>query len=315
MFRLLAVLTLLVSTALGAARADAQTLVTVKVGTLPTDGCSVIFYAKELGFFQKNGLDVEITTMPSGPAIAAAVAGGALDVGVANVATVAQARLRGLPLRYIAPSSMAEPSTMTDVVMVASDSAIRTGADLNNKIVAINGLKDLQQITASAWVDKHGGDSKTLHFVEMPIPQMAAALEAHRADAALDVEPFVSGARAQGQGKVIGDVLDGVAPRFMVVGWLAIDPWITAHADTVARFATAMRQAAAWANTHHAESAAILVRNTKIPASAVDSMARAQFGLTLDPAMIRPIVDAAVKYGVLEHPVDVNDLIWIANRM
>src|SRR5580698_8099012 len=114
MVRLLAVLTLLVSVALGSARADAQTLVAVKAGTLPTDGCSVIYYAKELGFFQKNGLDVDITAMPSGPAIAAAVAGGSLDIGVANVATVAQARLRGLPLRYIAPSSVAAPETMTD---------------------------------------------------------------------------------------------------------------------------------------------------------------------------------------------------------
>ena len=139
---------------------------------------------------------------------------------------------------------------------------------------------------------------------------MAAALEAHRADAALDVEPFVSGARALGQGKVIGDVLDGVGPRYMVVGWLAMDPWIAAHTDTATRFATALRQAAAWANTHHKESAAILVRNTKVPAAVADTMARAQFGLTLDPALIRPIVDAAVKYGVLDKPVDVNDLVW-----
>jgi NitT/TauT family transport system substrate-binding protein len=308
MFRILAlVVAAFVSTTLAA---SAQTLVPVKVGTLPTDGCSVIYYAKELGFFQKNGLDVDITAMSSGPAIAAAVAGGSLDIGVANVATVAQARLRGLPLRYIAPSSIAAPETMTDVVLVPSDSTVKTGADLNNKIVAINGLKDLQQITASAWVDKHGGDSKTLHFIEMPIPQMAAALEAHRADAALDVEPFVSGAKALGQGKVIGDVLDGVGPRYMVVGWLAMDPWITAHADTVARFATALRQAAIWANSHHKESAAILVRNTKVPAAVADTMARAQFGLTLDPALIRPIVDAAVKYGVLDKPVDVADLIW-----
>jgi NitT/TauT family transport system substrate-binding protein len=243
MIRGLAVLALLVAGfVMSSPPAGAQSLIALKVGTLPTDGCSVIFYANELGYFQKNGLDVDIETMSSGPAIAAAVAGGALDVGVANVATVAQARLHGLPLRYIAPSSMAEPSTMTDIVLVAADSTIRTGADLNNKTIAINGLKDLQQITAMAWVDKHGGDSKTLHFLELPIPQMAAAVEAHRADAALDVEPFVSGARAQGQGKVIGDVLDGVAPRFMVVGWFALDPWITAHADAAARFATALRQ-------------------------------------------------------------------------
>lgn len=310
MIRLLAIATILAVTGALPPSAGAQTLIPVNVGTLPTDGCSVIFYAKELGYFQKAGLDVTIATMPSGPAIAAAVAGGSLDIGVANVATVAQARLRGLPLRYIAPSSIAAPETMTDVVMVAADSTIRTGADLNNKVVAINGLKDLQQITASAWVDKHGGDAKTLHFVELPIPQMAAALEAHRADAALDVEPFVSGARAQGQGKVIGDVLDGVGPRYMVVGWLAMDPWIAAHPDTVTRFAAALRQAAVWANAHHTESAAILVRNTKVPAAVADTMARAQFGLTLDPALIRPIVDAAVKYGVLDRPVDVGDLIW-----
>jgi hypothetical protein len=52
------------------------------------------------------------------------------------------------------------------------------------------------------------------------------------------------------------------------------------------------------------------VRNTKVPAAVADTMARAQFGLVLDPALIRPIVDAAVKYGVLEKPVDVGDLIW-----
>ena len=267
MNRFLAIVVILTAVIVMPRTGGAQTLIPVKVGTLPTDGCSVIFYAKELGFFQKNGLDVDITTMPSGPAIAAAVAGGSLDIGVANVATVAQARLRGLPLRYIAPSSVAAPDTMTDIVMVASDSTIKTGADLNDKIVAINGLKDLQQITASAWVDKHGGDSKTLHFIELPIPQMAAALEAHRADAALDVEPFVSGARALGQGKVIGSVLDGVAPRFMVVGWLAIDPWINAHTDTVTRFVTALRQAAQWANTHHKDPRrfSFAIRNCRRP--------------------------------------------------
>jgi NitT/TauT family transport system substrate-binding protein len=298
----------------GGRAAVAQDLTLVRVGALPTDGTSVVFYAKELGYFQRQGLDVEITTMSSGPAIAAAVAGGALDIGIANVATVAQARARGLPLRFIAPSSMADPTTMTDVVMVASDSTIRSGADLNGKIVAINGLKDLQQITASAWVDKHGGDAKTLHFVEMPIPQMAAALEAHRADAALDVEPFVSTARAAGQGKVIGDVLDGVGARYMVTGWLALDPWLAAHADTAARFVVAIRGAADWANAHHHESGAILVKNTKISPDLVDTMARAKFGTVLDPALLRPVIDGAVKYGVLDVKPDVNDMIWHAPK-
>jgi NitT/TauT family transport system substrate-binding protein len=294
--------------------APAQDLTLVRVGALPTDGTSVVFYAKELGYFERAGLDVEITTMGSGPAIAAAVAGGALDIGIANVATVAQARARGLPMRFIAPSSMADPATMTDVVMVAADSTIRSGADLNGKIIAVNGLKDLQQISAMAWVDKHGGDSKTLHFLEIPIPQMAAALEAHRVDAALDVEPFVTIARAQGQGKVIGDVLDGVGSRYMVTGWLALDPWLAAHADTAARFVSAIRGAADWANSHHHESGAILVKNTKISADLADTMARAKFGTVLDPALLLPVIDGAVRYGVLDAKPDINAMIWHAPK-
>jgi NitT/TauT family transport system substrate-binding protein len=293
---------------------DAQDVPLLRVGALPTDGTSVVFYAKELGYFERAGLSVEITTMSSGPTIAAAVAGGALDIGVANVATVAQARMRGLPMRFIAPSSMADPATMTDVVMVAAGSTIRTGADLNGKIVAINGLKDLQQISASAWVDKHGGDSKTLRFVEIPIPQMAAALEAHRADAALVVEPFVSTARAQGQGKVIGNVLDGVGSRYMITGWLALEPWLQAHPDLAARFVTALRGAADWANTHHHESALILIKNSKISPDLADTMARAKFGTILEPALLRPVIDGAARYGVLDAKPDLNDMIWHAPK-
>ncbi len=38
-------------------------------------------------------------------------------------------------------------------------------------------------------------------------------------------------------------------------------------------------------------------------------MARAQFGLSLDPAAIKTVLDAAVRNGALDHPIAVNDLI------
>jgi hypothetical protein len=46
--------------------------------------------------------------------------------------------------------------------MVPKDSTARTGADLNGQIVAINGLKDLTQFTTAAWIDKNGGDVRTV---------------------------------------------------------------------------------------------------------------------------------------------------------
>ena len=292
--------------------AGAQTLQVVNVGTLPLEGNGTIYYAKQLGFFKDAGLDVHITPMNSGPVIAAAVLSGALDIGLANVATLAQAHVHGLPLLLIAPGAAANPSTMTDVILVAKDSPFRSGADLNGKTIAINGLKDLQQITASAWVDKHGGDSKTVKFLEVPIPEMAVAVESHRVDAALDVEPFVTATKADT--RILGDVLDGIAPRFMVVGWFATDAWTKAHPDLAVRFSAAIIKAAQWANMHDhdKESLSIIVQNTKVDPQVAASMARTRFGVTLESSMVQPVLDAALKYGVLDHPVAANDLIWRA---
>ena len=64
--------------------------------------------------------------MQSGPVIAPAVIGGTLDVGAANIASIAAARERGLLLKFFAPASIATPTTLTDPVMVKKDSPIKT---------------------------------------------------------------------------------------------------------------------------------------------------------------------------------------------
>ena len=175
------------------------------------------------------------------PVTAAAVTGGALDIGVANVATIAVARTRGVPLKFLFPASIAGDGTLTDQIAVAKDSPIKTAADLNGKTIGVNGLRDLQQLCAMAWMDKHGGDSKTVQFIEVPIPQMGTALSLHRIDGGMPVEPFVTAQKDQIRS--LGSVLDGVGPHYMVIGYLASETWLAAHADIAAKFVRAMREA------------------------------------------------------------------------
>jgi NitT/TauT family transport system substrate-binding protein len=283
-----------------------QQLTVVKVGGIPVDTAANVYDAIDQGYFKEVGLDVQVTPMNSGPAIAAAVAGGAVDIGVANVVTVAAARERGIPIRYIAPCSIATPTLMTDVIMVRKDSGITGAAQLNKKIIAINGLKDLQQISASTWLDKHGGDSKTVQFIEVPFPEMGA-------DAIMPTEPFTSADEKNG-GLILGDVLDGVAPRFMILGWFATDSWLQSHADVGAKFASAIAKASAWANTHHAETAEILAHHTKVPLAVAQTMHRAVYGTALDPAMLQPVIDAGVKYAIVPKPLAAAELIWHASQ-
>ena len=49
-------------------------------------------------------------------------------------------------------------------------------ADLNGKTAATPALNDLNQLVISTWVDKNGGDSKTMKWIEFPNSGLGAAL-------------------------------------------------------------------------------------------------------------------------------------------
>src|SRR6202140_2802387 len=67
---------------------QAPALASMVVATTPIDLGSEVFYAKERGFFKKAVLDVEVSVMESGAAIAAAVASGSIDIAQANLVTI-----------------------------------------------------------------------------------------------------------------------------------------------------------------------------------------------------------------------------------
>jgi ABC-type nitrate/sulfonate/bicarbonate transport system substrate-binding protein len=100
----------------------------------------------------------------------------------------------------------------------------------------------------------------------------------------------------------------------MIVGWLATDTWLATHADVATRFASAIAKAAAWANAHEKESAAILVANSKLDPATANTMARAVYGTQLDTSLIQPVIDGAVKYGIIAQPIAASDLIWTAPK-
>jgi ABC-type nitrate/sulfonate/bicarbonate transport system substrate-binding protein len=113
---------------------------------------------------------------------------------------------------------------------------------------------------------------------------------------------------------VIGNPFEVVGERFMLNGWFAADEWLAKHTDLAAKFASAMSEGSDWANTHQRESAQILAdqEGTRVSVETARAMVRANYGLALDPAMLAPLIDLAVKYRVLEAPVNPDELIWHA---
>lgn len=287
---------------------DSRADTTVRVATTPIELGAQVFYAKDQGFFKRRGLDVDIQIIPSGAAITAAVAGNSLDIAQANLVTLGTAHERGLPFVVIAPAGLYSSEASTTSLVVAKSSSIKTGKDLEGKTVAINGLRNITQIGTSAWMDRNGGDVKKVRFVEMPFPQMAAALEAGRVDAAILPEPELSAATA-GNVKIIGQPYTAIANQFLIGGWFTTYSWAKANPDVMKKFVEATIEGGVWANAHPVESAKVLEKYTKITVS--PTMKRTVFAKRLDATDIQPLLDASFKYGSLPAALLAADLLTV----
>lgn len=291
----------------GPGRAQAPQL---RVGVVAADFSGEVLYAQDMGFFKKAGLDVDLQTFTSGGAAAQAVLGGAIDVGLADAVSVAAGHAHGVPFTYIAPAALYTAKDPTYYLAVPESSPIRTAKDLTGKTIAVNGLKNVNQIPTQAWIDANGGDSKTVKFVELPYPSMGQALDQGKVDAAALAEPFVTFAHGKYRILSLGDA--GIGPEFLVSGYVATEGWAHAHPDLVRRFAAVMRETAEWANKNRRLSGPILVKYAKLPPGVVEGMARTLYGDRLSPALLQPVIDASAKYDVIPKAFPAREIISAA---
>jgi NitT/TauT family transport system substrate-binding protein len=281
--------------------ARSQGLIAVKVSTVPIDAGAEVFYAKEMGFFARAGLDVEILTAPNGNASASSVAGGAADIGYADTVTLALGHGKSIPFVIVAPGALHVSPAPTTLLLVSPGSPVRSAKDLEGKVVAGSGLTTISGYSPRAWIDQNGGDSTKVRFIEMAFPAMAAALDAGRIDAAMIAEPFLASARRDH--RVLGVPYDAVAKEFIISAYFTTAGWAKDHPDALTRFVNVIHDTAIWANANHARSAEILVAATRADPASVGAMTRVRYGDRLTAPMLQPVVNVAAKYsGIAPYP-------------
>jgi NitT/TauT family transport system substrate-binding protein len=281
----------------------------VRIATLPLDASGSCFYADEQGFFKAAHLDAQIQTIANGGAIIAAVTSGAVEIGFTNLVSAATAYKRGVPLTIVAPGSLDLDDAPTSALVVPASSAIQTARDFDGKTVAVNGIKNITQIAAMQWIDKNGGDSSKVKFVEMPFPPMIEALAAGRIDGAVVVEPFV--AEAKRSSRLVADAFAAIGPRLLIGCWIASASWAKANPATIKAFASAMSRAAEWANGNRGASAVILERVGKLTPQTVAQMGRVRYATVARVAEMQPVIDVSAKYGLIPSAFPAQELLFI----
>lgn len=285
---------------------EARAAESIRVTEQPIDASFEVSYAVAQGFTTQAGLDVEVVLNSNGAASLAAVIGGAAEIGNTNTFSLFAARERGIPLVALAPGSVYNTKTPSTFLMVVKDSPIQTARDLMGKTIAVDGLRNITQLGPMAWVDKNGGDSRMLKFVEMPFADMGLALASHRVDAAVIAEPFASRAT---ESRILVSAYDGIAPSFAIGVWAATPAWVAAHQEAAKAFARMIYRTAVWANAHHDDTADTLVKVAKIDAARIKTLVRATFAERYTPALLQPVIDNALKYGIITKSMRPDDVL------
>jgi len=283
----------------------------VKVGYIPVGDCLQFYVAEAEGYFAAEGLEVAGLPMKGGAVIAPAVEGGELAIGWSNTVSVILAHAKGFDFVFLAAGAEGVAET-NDVhaLLVPAASPIKSVADLAGRTVAINTLGNINEAAMRALAQNAGLDPDAIRLVEVPFPDMAAALAKGSADAALVLEPFVTDATVRGTARILDPSPHApFGSPYLIGGWFAKKAWIAAHPAEAKAFVRAMAKASAFIAAHPAKARDILAGRTRLAPGLAEKIVLPRFPETLSPTALQGVIDVSARFGLLPKPFPAAEIV------
>ncbi|NEK59317.1 ABC transporter substrate-binding protein [Geodermatophilus sabuli] len=283
---------------------------TVRVGAIPIVDVAPLYLGIEQGIFEEAGLEVEPFLAQGGAAIVPAVVNGEAQFGFSNITSLLQATGRGVPLGLVAPGPGATGNAEDDfaAVIVAADSPVQSAADLAGLRVAINSINNISDTVVKESVRKAGGDPAGIEFVEIPFPDMVAAVSTGQVDAAFGVEPTVTSGEAQGLRRVSAPYTD-TDDDLTVAGYFTSDQYAAENPEVVQAFADAMAEAQEYAQANPDQVREVLGSYTQIPPEVAQELTLPTFQTEINRESVELLLELGNEDGIIEGDVDLDELI------
>jgi NMT1/THI5 like protein len=147
----------------------------LKVGAGPITDLKQLYVADAKGFFREQGLEVDIVYREAPGTVIPAVVSGDLDLGWLN--SLSLLRARGLDMRFFAGGVYQRPGHWNSAIMVRKDSPIRTPEQLRGRTIAINSMRNINELVIRAYLDREGVAPDDYELLEVPFPDQPAALQ------------------------------------------------------------------------------------------------------------------------------------------
>jgi NitT/TauT family transport system substrate-binding protein len=287
-------------------------LTPIKVGILPIADLAPLYHGIEEGYFEEEGLDVTTEIGQGGAALVPAVVSGDYQLAFGNYVSLMLARQNGVDVQIVGNvvSGAESADRGTNALLVAPDSGIASVDDLAGRTFAVTTINNVAEVNIRTTLREAGVDDADIEFVEMPFPEMNAAVESGEVDVAWQAEPFVTLGESAGLVNIV-DPMYGTTPSMPLAGMFASQAWIEDNPDLVEAFDRAMRRSLEASDDDEAMRAAIEA-NTETPPDVIPELALANWQADLDTEKLQLVADLAVDYELLEEAPDLDALVWDA---
>jgi NitT/TauT family transport system substrate-binding protein len=281
-----------------------------KVGYMKIVDNAAMFMAMEKGFFKAEGLELETLPMAGGAVIVQGVTSGDLQFGWSNVISLYQAHVEGFDFKLIAGGATnIREKNESHQLQVAKNSPVKVAKDLEGKTVAVNTLNNIVHLLAMAWVDKNGGSSAKVKFVEVPFPQMEPTLVAGKVDAISVHEPFATAALEKGNVRLLAQPWGDVLPKFLIASWFASEKWIAKNKETAQAFVRAINRGIDAIQADPESSRAAMIKWAGLSPDLAKKIGLPLFEKVVSEKDLQATIDLTQKYKLIAKGINARDVV------
>jgi NitT/TauT family transport system substrate-binding protein len=253
----------------------------VRLATGVDPSYAAIYVAQDQGFFKKEGVDVKVSTLEGGPAMAQAIIAGQADMGTQSDATSVTQMASGSDL-----TALMDFQHSDTYIKVVWGPKVKAASDIK-KLATLPGIMTLATVR---YLESQNVDPKSVELVTATPPDVPVMLKRGDADATVIYEPWADRSASEANGKIVGSIGDfGVSYS----QWLITDAkWLKGHENEAAKVARAIDQANTFMRENPEETQKIVEKAIKIPA---DQTAQIMKDLVLETRDITPEMLATEK--------------------
>jgi NitT/TauT family transport system substrate-binding protein len=286
-------------------------MTTLTMAETPGGPLSFIAYGVQQGHFEAEGIDLQVQPNPGGGTSSVpALLQGEYDVMGLDLVSAITSIEAGLPLKMVTAGSATseEPEGDFAGVLVKADSPIQGPEDFEGIRMGVNALGNVNELAIRRTLEDQGMAENAISPVELPFPEILAAIGRGDVDAGILIEPFVTIGEKQGM-RVVHRPWVGIKPGLQIGTMVMAEEKINEDPDVVERFARAVKATAEDIQQDPDAFREALPKLVDLDPALAQEINLIQWRGESDMESIQLTGELMVKYGLVDEEIDYEDVV------